>query len=362
MAARSGTSRREVDVLVVCASSTTGHRRNEALVTAALRGLGLEVAEARTDYRLVDPLRRGQPLIDLAEAAALSAATRRALRAVRTRSILYPTSLSAILEPAWRLRKGAIRFDALAVENRAGRRNLTQRRLERRSLALARALVPTSLLPARAGLGTPPGATVVPLPPPIDSSGDPAARRRPAVVCYGADAHKKGLDLIVRAWEQSRPPTGRRLLVTGLDEEAGRRFLRRSGIQEPPGISWLGPVPADRFRRLTATADVYLAASRFEDFGMAQLEALADGAMLVTTPSPGPFEALPLARQLQPGLVATSASPDELATALRRAWAMTEEQRQSYRARARELLAGYSSASLAARLRTQLLPALFGGA
>jgi hypothetical protein len=36
---------------------------------------------------------------------------------------------------------------------------------------------------------------------------------------------------------------------------------------------------------------------------IAQLEALADGAMLVTTLSPGPYAALPLARQLDPRLV-----------------------------------------------------------
>ncbi len=310
--------RRDVDVLVVCAGSTTGHRRNEALVTAALRDLGLAVAEARTDYRLVDLLRRGQPFIDLVEAAAMSAATRRALRDVRTRSILYPTSLSAILEPASRLRMGAIRFDALAAENRGGHRNVAQRRLERRSLALARALAPTSLLAPAAGLGTPPGTTVVPLPPPIDGRADPAGRRQPATVCYAADPHKKGLDLVVSAWAQARPPAGHQLLVTGIGQAVGRRFLRRSGVAEPPGMVWMGPVPADRFRRLTATAEVYLAASRYEDFGMAQLEALADGAMLVTTPSAGPFEALPLARKLHPGLVPASSSPGELAASLRR--------------------------------------------
>ena len=48
--------------------------------------------------------------------------------------------------------------------------------------------------------------------------------------------------------------------------------------------------------------------------GMAQLEALADGCLLVTTPAPGPYAALPIARELDPRLVG-----EDLAAALRAA-------------------------------------------
>ena len=41
-----------------------------------------------------------------------------------------------------------------------------------------------------------------------------------------------------------------------------------------------------------------MTAPRREDYGIAQLEALADGCVLVTTPAPGPYAALPLAREL----------------------------------------------------------------
>ena len=40
-----------------------------------------------------------------------------------------------------------------------------------------------------------------------------------------------------------------------------------------------------------------------DSYGIAQLEALADGCQLVTTRAPGPYAALPIARQLDPRLV-----------------------------------------------------------
>ena len=47
-----------------------------------------------------------------------------------------------------------------------------------------------------------------------------------------------------------------------------------------------------------------MTAPRREDYGIAQLEALADGARVVTTPSPGPYAALPLLRRDGLGWVA----------------------------------------------------------
>ena len=60
---------------------------------------------------------------------------------------------------------------------------------------------------------------------------------------------------------------------------------------------------ATTYRALLRRARVFVTAPRREDYGIAQLEALADGCMLVTTPSPGPYAALPLARELDPRLV-----------------------------------------------------------
>ena len=69
-------------------------------------------------------------------------------------------------------------------------------------------------------------------------------------------------------------------------------------------MRYAGMVPRDDYRALLRRARVFVTAPRREDYGIAQLEALADGCALVTTPAPGPYAALPLARALDPRLVA----------------------------------------------------------
>jgi glycosyltransferase involved in cell wall biosynthesis len=104
-----------------------------------------------------------------------------------------------------------------------------------------------------------------------------------------------------------------------------------------------------------------MSASRYEDYGQAQLEALAAGALLVTAPSEGPYEALRLARRLDGRLVASQSDPSAMAAALEAALALPPEQRASYRARAAELVAPHSTQELEKRLREQVLPALMDG-
>jgi len=98
---------------------------------------------------------------------------------------------------------------------------------------------------------------------------------------------------------------------------------------------------------------VFVTAPRREDFGIAALEALADGAMLVTTPSPGAYSALALARELDPRLVA-----DELAPALRCA---LDDPSPGYAERAARLMAPFSRAAVARTLAERVLPRLLPG-
>ena len=63
-------------------------------------------------------------------------------------------------------------------------------------------------------------------------------------------------------------------------------------------------MPRAEFRAALRQARVHITSARWEDWGQAQLEALADGALLATTPAGGPFEALAFARELDPRLVA----------------------------------------------------------
>jgi hypothetical protein len=98
---------------------------------------------------------------------------------------------------------------------------------------------------------------------------------------------------------------------------------------------------------------VFVTAPRREDFGIAALEALADGAMLVTTPSPGAYPALGLARALDPRLVG-----EDLAGALRCA---LDEPSADYAQRAAELLAPFRRSAVAATLSERVLPRLLPG-
>ncbi|HYH87884.1 MAG TPA: hypothetical protein VEX67_01555, partial [Solirubrobacteraceae bacterium] len=101
-------------------------------------------------------------------------------------------------------------------------------------------------------------------------------------------------------------------------------------------------------------ARVFVTAPRREDYGIAQLEALADGCLLVTTVAPGPYAALRLARALDPRLVADDAG---LATALR---AALDSPAPDYAQRAAAAIAAFSPAAVDALVRDKLLPHLLG--
>jgi hypothetical protein len=90
-----------------------------------------------------------------------------------------------------------------------------------------------------------------------------------------------------------------------------------------------------------------------EDYGIAPLEALADGCMLVTTPAPGPYPALDLARDLDSRLVSA-----DLGRALRTA---LDDPRDGYQTRAAQLLAAFSPESVVRTLAQDVIPVLLPG-
>ena len=116
-----------------------------------------------------------------------------------------------------------------------------------------------------------------------------------------ADPEKKRLDTRARRGQRARRGD-ETLVVAGIDTiRPGRMGSESAGRL----------APAD-YRALLRRARVFVAAPRREDFGIAPLEALADGCMLVTTPSLGPYPARELASELDPRLVS-----DDLAAAVR---------------------------------------------
>jgi len=95
---------------------------------------------------------------------------------------------------------------------------------------------------------------------------------------------------------------------------------------------------------------VFVCAPRREDYGIAQLEALADGCLLVTTPAPGPYVALPIARELDPRLV-----NDDLTHGL---LAALEGPRAGYAVRARTALVPFTRGAVDRHVLDGLLPRL----
>jgi glycosyltransferase involved in cell wall biosynthesis len=125
-----------------------------------------------------------------------------------------------------------------------------------------------------------------------------------------------------------------------------------AGLARPDrdGVRFTGMLPHAEYRVLLRRARVFVTAPRREDYGIAQLEALADGCVLVTTPSPGPYAALPLARALDPRLVA-----DDLASAIRTA---LDDPAPAYAGRARAALAPWRREHVDRVVADLLLPRL----
>jgi glycosyltransferase involved in cell wall biosynthesis len=317
------------DVLLVSLGGTAGLREADAELAASLRRAGAEVAEVQ-----VARVRewRTYGLIELAWARSARAAAQAGIAEHRPRAVLYSSTTAALLAPA----PGAIRFDAPAAGNRPGRHGIWQRPVERRRLAAAELLVPWS----EGGLAEAPSprADAVVVPVPVAPSGEPAppAPRDIAAITYGANPEKKGLDRVLAAWAAARRP-GEELVVAGLDRAPAE------------GVRFAGMLPRDEYRALLRRARVFVCAPRREDYGIAQLEALADGCMLVTTPSPGPYAALPVARALDPRLV--GGVTEGLRTAL-------DDPLRGYTERALEALAPWRPEAVDRVVAEQLLPRL----
>jgi glycosyltransferase involved in cell wall biosynthesis len=346
-----GSPERALDVLIVSLGSTVGLRRADQELHDSLQRAGARVAIARA--RAPEPTRTLM-LTDLAWARAARAAALAALADCgggRPPAIVYSSTTAALLWP----RPGAIRFDAPSAGNRPGRHGLWQRPLERRRLQRAPLLLPWS----EGGLSEAPttarcGDRALVLPVPVEPSGPSAPERDIAAITYAANPAKKGLERVIAAWRRVRGEArggaglgGGELLIAG----AAVSELEQAGVEVPEdGVRVVGLLPHEEYRALLRRACVFVCAPRREDYGIAQLEALADGCLLASAPAPGPYAALPIARELDPRLVS-----DDLAGALRTA---LSDPLPDYRARASRALAPFTRTAVDRLTAEQLLPRL----
>jgi hypothetical protein len=207
------------------------------------------------------------------------------------------------------------------------------------------------------------------LPVPVEPSANPASHEMPEpqdrdipAITYAANPTKKGLERVLWAWRRVqadlsttnlRAAGGRsadegELVIAGASaEELARGGLAVAARERVRAVGRLDP---EDYRALVRRARVFVSAPRREDYGISQLEALADGCLLVTTPAPGPYAALPIARSLESRLVG-----DDLALGLRTA---LSDPLPDYAARAREALLPFSRDATDRLVAEELLPRL----
>jgi hypothetical protein len=328
-----------LDVLIVSLGSTGGLRAADDELLGSLRRAGASAAIVCPEQP--SPVRTLM-LTDLRWAYATRRAVTAELRRTRARALIYSTTTAALLWP----RPGAIRFDAPAAANRLGRHGLWQRPLERRRLRQAPLWLPQSAGALAELPGGVRGTNALVLPVPVEPSAASTGERDIAAITYAANPAKKGLDRILAAWRRSRKAE-EELFVAGVDE----RELRELGYALPaPGVRVPGKLDGGDYRALLRRARVFVCAARREDYGIAQLEALADGCVLVTTAAPGPYVALALARSLDARVVG-----DDLAAALRVA---LDDPAPGYAERALRLLAPFRRAAVDRVVAEELLPRL----
>jgi|CZKG01.1.fsa_nt_gi glycosyltransferase involved in cell wall biosynthesis len=341
-------STRSVDVLIVSLGSTQGLRTADEQLRDSLARAGASVAVA---YARAPRQMRTLMLTDLAWARAARTAARQSLAAMdpQPRAIVYSSTTAALLWP----RPGAIRFDATSAGNRPGRHGLWQRPLEHRRLGEAPLLLPWSEGALdELGDASPAGERALVLPVAVSPSGPEEAVRDIAAITYAANPAKKGLDRVLEAWRVVRAeglsPPAEELVVAG----APSKELEAAGLiaAGEEGIRVVGELSHDEYRALLRRARVFVCAPRREDYGIAQLEALADGCQLVTTPAPGPYAALSIARGVDARLVG-----EDIKASLRVA---LERPRSGYTQRARMALTPFTLESIHQIVAEELLPRL----
>jgi hypothetical protein len=319
------------DLLLVSLGTTPGWRAAADELAGAIRRAGADLAVVTA---APVPRVRTFALTDLVEALASRRAAAAGIAAHRPGAIIYCSITASLLWPV----PGAIWLDSTARENRPGRHGVWQRSVEHRRLAQARLVMVMSagaLAPLRERYADP---VVVPVP--VEPSGPPltGAARDVTAVAYAGDPVKRRLDLILAAWARARRD-GETLVVAGTDTLAPR-----------DGVEVAGRLAPAEYRALLRRARLFVTAPTREDYGIAALEALADGCMLVTTPSPGPYAALALARALDRRLVA-----EDLSGAIRTA---LDDPVAGYHWRADELLAPFRRAAVDRTIAGEVLPRL----
>jgi starch synthase len=142
------------------------------------------------------------------------------------------------------------------------------------------------------------------------------------VICHGRiEIHKKGLDVLLNAWElicSTRPDQDLCLLLVGTGSDA-KEFQRRIALMSLTNVLWRNEYVQDRalLRNYLAVADVYTLPSRWEGFPVAPIEAMACGLPIVAADAQGISDILEHG-EASGGFVVPRDDPQALADAIGR--------------------------------------------
>jgi glycosyltransferase involved in cell wall biosynthesis len=133
-----------------------------------------------------------------------------------------------------------------------------------------------------------------------------------AISYCSREMRRKGLDILVKAWSMIHE--NKKLVVTGVNKEDAVLYLKKKSIKIPDNIELAGMLRREEYLSMLAKSSFFISASRFEDFGIAVLEALSYGKPVAATPTIGPSEFL---RGIDKNLISPSFSPVDLANTIK---------------------------------------------
>jgi glycosyltransferase involved in cell wall biosynthesis len=105
----------------------------------------------------------------------------------------------------------------------------------------------------------------------------------------------------------------KRLVITGINKKDAVLYLKKKKVNIMDNIEFAGMFKREEYLSLLAKSSFFISASRFEDFGIAVLEALSYRKPVAATPTIGPSEFL----QGDKDLVSASFSPVDLANTIK---------------------------------------------
>ena len=120
------------------------------------------------------------------------------------------------------------------------------------------------------------------------------------------------MDILIKAWSMLHE--NKKLVVTGVNKEDAVLYLKKKSIKIPHNIEFAGVMTRAGYLSKLARSGFYISPARFEEFGIAVLEALSYGKPVAATPTIGPSEFL---QEIDKNLISPSFSPVDLANTIK---------------------------------------------